>query len=298
MPSDGGTITTDPVDGPYVHDEDVTLTASPEQGYAFLGWSGRPAGLDSTSVMTVRMDQDRSLTAHFRQRGSAITPIYDLHLAVGTGGGGTVKGVGQGPLRLVTTPGSRGTYTSGEMVALTATPQDGYLFSGWSASSCDDAQTTCTLTMDEPRTVSATFVKSYMLQTVVRTLDVNGVEVTDGSAGGSVTAGGTYAANTKVTVTAQLFDGYRFVGWAPRMGATAAQGLPVFLHYEVTMDADKTVTATFRKAHGLTVAATNGTVKCLESGGTASNCHGSTRYYIKGTLVTLTAAPDNSATHE
>ena len=308
MPTNGsgGIIESEPLDGPYVPNEDVTLTARPKPGYAFLGWSGRPSGVDSTPTLTVRMNQDRSLTAHFASRTNKFTPLYDLSLATQTTPtgqtGGEVKGVGQGTLGLLTTPGSPGTYASGERVALTATPKQGYLFAGWSGSGCDDAQATCTVTMSEHRTVTASFAKAYTLTTEVRTLDVDGDEVTDGSAGGAIVGGGVYPANKKVTVTVQLFDGYRFVGWTgvdvAEAGASGAQGLPIFLSTEVTMTSDKTVTATFRKAHGLTVAATNGTVTCGEGSGTASNCHGTTKYYLKGTSITLTAAPDDSDTHE
>jgi uncharacterized repeat protein (TIGR02543 family) len=52
-----------PSGGEYESGVQVTLTASPAIGYTFESWSGDASG--TTSTITITMDSDRSLTAHF-----------------------------------------------------------------------------------------------------------------------------------------------------------------------------------------------------------------------------------------
>jgi len=57
--------TTDPVPGNYTHDAgtQVTVTAQPNSGYKFNGWSGAVTG--TTNPVTITMDGDKSITASF-----------------------------------------------------------------------------------------------------------------------------------------------------------------------------------------------------------------------------------------
>jgi uncharacterized repeat protein (TIGR02543 family) len=52
-----------PSGGEYESGVQVTLTASPANGYTFDHWSGSASG--TTSTITITMDSDKSLTAHF-----------------------------------------------------------------------------------------------------------------------------------------------------------------------------------------------------------------------------------------
>jgi len=66
-PSGRGTITADP--GPncagdkYLPGTEVQLTANPESGWHFTGWSGDASG--SSNPTTITMNSDKSVTAHF-----------------------------------------------------------------------------------------------------------------------------------------------------------------------------------------------------------------------------------------
>ena len=57
--------TTDPAPGSYTHDAgtQVTVTAQPNSGYKFNGWSGAVSG--TTNPVTITMDGDKSITASF-----------------------------------------------------------------------------------------------------------------------------------------------------------------------------------------------------------------------------------------
>ena len=61
IPSGAGSVS--PSGGEYESGVQVTLTASPASGYTFHQWSGTASG--TTSTITITMDSDKSLTAHF-----------------------------------------------------------------------------------------------------------------------------------------------------------------------------------------------------------------------------------------
>jgi uncharacterized repeat protein (TIGR02543 family) len=60
----GGTIAADPA-GPYHYGDDVTLTATADPGYTFIGWTGDLTG--TTNPATLHMDGDKTVSATFTQ---------------------------------------------------------------------------------------------------------------------------------------------------------------------------------------------------------------------------------------
>ena len=111
-PADGGT--TVPGAGSHTHPEGevVNVLADPNPGYAFDHWSGDVADPNAQST-TVTMDSDKTVTAHFVQE--------EYTLSMDVDGDGTVS----------RTP-DQATYHYGDDVELTATPGDGWEFTGWS----------------------------------------------------------------------------------------------------------------------------------------------------------------------
>jgi uncharacterized repeat protein (TIGR02543 family) len=76
-PSNGGTITQSPTGSSHLAGTPVTVTATPNAGYEFAGWSGDITGSSTTNPMTVVMDADKVLTANFRavqNQQSSLTP--------------------------------------------------------------------------------------------------------------------------------------------------------------------------------------------------------------------------------
>ncbi|MDZ7365706.1 MAG: InlB B-repeat-containing protein [candidate division KSB1 bacterium] len=180
----------------------------------------------------------------------------------------TVNTVGSGS---VTLNPAGGTYSVGTVVTLTATPASGFQFSGWSG---DLSGTTnpAMITMDGNKTVTATFTELP----VQHTLTVNTV----GS--GSVTLnppGGTYSVGTVVTLTATPASGFQFSGWSGDLSGATNPAM-------ITMDGNKTVTATFAPLPKHRLA-----INLLGAGTVAANPSDSLLLYHEGTVVTLTATP-------
>ena len=151
-------------------------------------------------------------------------------------GTGTVSPSPQGVVAGSSATATFYTYQLGDVVTLTATPTAGSVFAGWSGGGCSGTGT-CVVTLNSSTTVTATFNLITFALTVTRT---NGGSVSSSPAG--INCGSdcseNYVENTVVTLTRQTDTGGVFLGWG---GACSGTGLTC----NVTMDAAKTVTATF-----------------------------------------------------
>ncbi|MDQ3781806.1 MAG: InlB B-repeat-containing protein, partial [Actinomycetota bacterium] len=217
----------------YVSGTEVTLTAVAAAGSTFTGWSGACAG---TGSCVVTMDAARAVIATF----TAATSNHMLTVTVS--GSGTVRSTPAG-IRCGTD--CTESYATGTVVTLTANAGQGTSFTGWSGACTGTG--TCTVTMDAAKTVTATFGGGgggTFLLTVTKS----------GTGQGNVSSSPTgikcgsdctqsYASGTVVTLTAAARSGNTFAGWS---GACTGTGSCV-----VTMNAAKTVTATFNAATGL-----------------------------------------------
>ncbi len=125
----------------------------------------------------------------------------------------------------------------GSVVNITASPAVGYIFSGWTGSGvADSGDPTTTVLMDGDKTVTATFTpQTYDLTMAVA---AGGGGATTPAVGGPYN----YGASAVVDVVATPDPGYAFDSWT---GDVADPGDPTTT---VTMDADKTVTATFAES--------------------------------------------------
>jgi len=132
----------------------------------------------------------------------------------------------------VTRSPNKTVYNAGEQLTLTATPYDGYTFTGWSGTS-NSTKATIRGSVNGDMTLTANFQytqKTYTLTTQVFPQD-----------GGYVTCNPDkekYMAGEEVTVTATHADDYKFINWT---GAVSSRTNYV----TVRMDGDKTLTANF-----------------------------------------------------
>jgi hypothetical protein len=202
----------------------VTLTASPAAGWAFSSWSGACSG---SGGCTVQMNAAASVTATFVQNAT---------LSVTVTGSGTVT---SSPAGINCPSTCSANFTAGTQVTLTATPADGWGFSGWSGA-CSGVGN-CVVTMNAAQSVTATFaLTQYTLNVSVAG---NGT-VTSSPAGISCPSVCTmnYSSGTPVTLTATPTAGATFNSWG---GACSGNGSCV-----VTMNSLESVTAMFSASGG------------------------------------------------
>jgi hypothetical protein len=125
--TDGGSATGA---GDYNEGTEVTLIATPQEGYRFTGWSD---GSTEESI-TITLNSDTALNANFE-----LIPVYTL--TVTAGDGGSISGAGD--------------YNEGTELILAATANQGYVFNGW-----EDGinQNPRNLTVNEDLTLTANFI--------------------------------------------------------------------------------------------------------------------------------------------
>jgi hypothetical protein len=208
----------------------VTLTAAPAAGSTFDGWSGDCTG---TGSCVVTMDQARSVTAAFTLQTFTLTVAKD-----GTGSGAVTSS----PAGIDCGADCSETYDYNTVVTLTPSAATGSAFTGWSGDCTGTGS--CVVTMDQARSVTATFTLGQFTLTVSKA-GTGGGTVTSSPAG--IDCGGTCSApydfGTVVTLTPSAVTGSTFTGWS---GACTGTG-----SFVVTMDAAKSVTATFTLNHQL-----------------------------------------------
>ena len=261
---------------PYAAGTSVTLTAAPAAGFQFSGWSA--AGCPGTGTCVVTMNAATTVTATF-----APVSAGQFALNVITQGSGSVA---SNPAGISCGTDCSETYAQGTNVTLTATPQSGASFSGWSGACTGTG--TCTVAMSATRTATATFTQ------ITRTLTVTKAGTGAGNVASTpagITCGSdcseAYAQGTSVTLAAAASAGSTFSGWSG--AGCSGTGTCV-----VSMSAAATVTATFAAITTPTYALT---VTVNGSGGVGSAPTGITcptdcsEAFAQGTVVTLAASP-------
>ena len=252
----------------------VTLTASPDPDSVFAGWSAPCTGVGEC---TVTMNISRDVTASFTRR-------YTLTAGKAGNGGGTVS---SSPPGIDCGSTCSAAYDAGATVTLSAAPDSASLFAGWSGA-CAGAGD-CTVTMDATKSVTAVFARNTPTLTVNRT-GTGGGTVTSNPAGINcgATCSASYDAGASVTLTAAADGASTFAGWSGVCSGTTT--------CTVTMDAAKSVTATFtRRTYTLTVTRTGGGTVTSSPAGVYCGA-ACTASYDAGSMVTLTASPDSGAT--
>ena len=141
------------VDGTYNSGTQVTITATPEEGYEFTGWSDSSYG--DTNPLTLTVGANTSITAQFSR--------IKYLLGVDVIGEGSVS---QEVISAGKTPTE---YNSGAVVRLESIPSDGWLFHTWSGASTDTGNI-IDITIDGTKTVTASFEEIIAI-----VLDPNGI---------------------------------------------------------------------------------------------------------------------------
>jgi hypothetical protein len=210
----------------------VTLTAKPDSGYSFSGWSGACSGSGTCSVS---MNKAQTVTATF----TAAPVTYKL--TVTKTGNGTVSSE---PAGINCGSDCAENFASGKTVTLTAAPAADSTFVSWSGCTAVAANPLhCTVSMNKASTVSATFA---LIPTsgdlTIKTIG-NGNVTSDPAAincGTGTVCSASFASGTAVILTATPKTGETLLRWG---GCTPSSSKP--LHCRVTPTGSTAVTATF-----------------------------------------------------
>ncbi len=250
-------------EGTYADGTIVTIEAVPDECYEFVQWTGADVADPYSPITTITMDEAKSITAVFA--------LLSYSLTTDSTDGGAVTSPGEDTF----------TYNCGTDVPLVATAEEGYYFVEWSGDVDTIANVngyTTTITMMGEYSITANFELVPPEHFVL---------TTSSSTGGSVTTPGEesapYNEGTVVDLVAEAEDCYEFAEWSGDVDTIA----DVYsASTNITMDADKSVTANFALlSYDLTVDSTDGGAVTSPGEGTFP--------YDCGMEVDLVAAADS-----
>jgi hypothetical protein len=132
----------------YTSGTTVTLTAAPDADNVFTGWSG--VVCPGTGPCVVTMSSAVTVTATFM-------PLRRLDVVKTGAGTGTVATSPSGINCGTACSSASADYTDGATVTLTATPNAGNAFTGWSGGGCSGTEP-CVVTMNAVKSVTAMFL--------------------------------------------------------------------------------------------------------------------------------------------
>jgi hypothetical protein len=143
---------------------EITLTAEPDPGQRFAGWSAwslarprsapDPVCTGTAPTCTFTMNQDVRVLATFEP--APPTVYYDmLRVTIAGDGGGTVT---SDPAGIDCGTDCSDAFLQGSTVTLTAVPEPGSTFVGFTGADCTGSGATCTVTMSRPQRVTAEFI--------------------------------------------------------------------------------------------------------------------------------------------
>ena len=223
-PVEGGTFSpTSPQD--YEPGSAAIISATPSAEYVFDGWTGSVTTSDQSFSMT--MDANKSLTANFIKKQYPLT--------ITTQGEGTVS-------ENVIKAGVATDYTSGSIIELTANPSAEWLFSEWKGD-LTGTENPKQITIDKPKTVTAVFVKKQYTLTI--TIDGPGTVKINGGNASSSTTETLFDSGTVVELEAKGDSSCSgFEEWSGNINDNQKNQNPI----QITMDADKNITAKFNEA--------------------------------------------------
>lgn len=264
----GGTVTCNgtvvkPTTDKFKLGETLALTAKAHPGFLFRGWyvNGRLKSLKHETSLVAKARGKTGhcvITAAFVPIDAVCVPLAD------PAEGGTVKA-------------SRVLADRGAEVALKATPNPGYVFTGWYTADgtfeSADAEFTCHQERSHVH-VARFMAKSYEVDATT-VVDSGTGSLVESSAAGWVEGTGTVEAGHAATLTAHALSGYTFEYWADASGAVVSRDST----YHVVPTSDMTRQAVF-SAKQFTV-----DVSCEESMGTVKGAG----TYAAGQVVTVRA---------
>ena len=172
--------------GTYNYGEQITISATANNGYRFTQWQDG----STANPRTITVTENATYIASFEE----IPVQYTITVLSANESMGSASG--------------SGTYNYGAQVTISATANSGYRFTQWQDGSTANPRI---ITVTE----NANYIASFEEIPVQYTITVLSANETMGSA----TGGGTYNYGTQVTISATANSGYRFTQWQD--GSTA-----------------------------------------------------------------------------
>ena len=209
----GSGVVNNPETWAYDKDKNISLTATPEDGYYFHHWEGDLNGNTNPSVVV--MDTNKSVKAVFAPNEKT----GDYTLCLNINGQGTLE-----PAEGVNV------YNKSAQVILTPKAKEGWLFHHWQGDITGSAMPVA-ITMDGNKSITAVFAENASNYTISAITNGNGFIALSPNSG-------SYTSGTQVAVTAYPSSNWVFHHWE---GDISGGTNPT----SITMNSNKTIKAIF-----------------------------------------------------
>jgi len=218
-PSGSGNVEPAVGDSTYEEGSEVTLVATPSNGWDFDFWEIDRVFFSSSEQITITMNASKTAKAFFVEEPPT---IFTLTMVEPTGQGSVSPAVGNH------------NYIEGTSVLLSATPADGWGFEAWylDGSNYSDSQNV-SVVMDRDKSVSATFVQE--VEKVTLEIYKSGKGTVSPDVGTYV-----YDKGSEVNLSATPDPGYHFEDWL--VDGTTYEVADI----TITLEWDTIAIATFR----------------------------------------------------
>ncbi len=190
----------------------VELTAEPDDNWLFSHWEGGLTGDDNPAQITI-------------EGNTEVTAVFELvehPFIVNIEGQGTVEADGEEITETTS-------FTHGSEIELVAIADEGWAFSEWTGD-LESTEDTVQVTIDGPKEVTATFLRTFTLTTI--SVPEEGGEIEPEA--------GDYIRDTSFQVEAVANPGWRFVEWRGDFSGTTNP-------FNLTMNGHKTLEAHFER---------------------------------------------------
>lgn len=252
--------------GDYVANEVISLTANPADGWAVSGWAGTQSNAATTAQNTVLMPN----SAH----SASVTYVsIEYSLTVTVAGSGTVSRSPEKP-----------SYQFGDVVTLTASPSDGYIFNEWSGATSGVTPSIQVVVRDDT-TMTANFQKvtvdCYAL--VLSRTGEGSVPVASPNRSPDC-AVGDYVPGAVINLSAAPSIGAEVVSWTGTADDTLASTTNTVIMPAANHDVSATYSSTTYNVSFDTSGQGSITINGAEPSGTAGQ-------YAHGSIIQLVAEP-------
>ncbi len=208
-PSAGGSVTGA---GTFQYGEQVTLTATANEGYNFVNWTENGTAVSTDAEYSFTATASRNLAANFQINS------YTISASANPVAGGTINGAGD--------------YTHGQTVTLTATASTGYNFVNWTE---NGTAVSTNATYSFTATANRTLVANFEAISYTITANANPTE------GGSISGTGSYTYGQTTTLNATANTGYHFVNWTDGNAVVSSEAT-----YSFTVSRNRNLIANFQ----------------------------------------------------
>jgi parallel beta-helix repeat protein len=219
--------------GTFTSGSNVTVSATPNQDYAFVNWTENGTVVSSASNYSFTATANRNLVANFELVEFTVITSSNPTIGGNTSGGGT--------------------FISGSNVTVSATPNQNYSFVNWTENG---------IVVSSASNYSFTATANRNLVANFEIVEFTVITSSNPTIGGNTSGGGTFTSGSNVTVSATPNQDYAFVNWTENGTVVSSAS-----NYSFTATANRNLVANFELVEFTVITSSNPTIGGNTSGG-------------------------------